>query len=258
MIDVDEQEWRRPPLEVGRLMADGLRLAWSTLPSLWPLWLAYMAMNAAAAFWTRANLGPDLMLSTEQVLAYGVVISVPSGLILGFSMRVMLDVGEGRWRVDRGMVGYVTIGMGLLLAEFWPASVLSHAVEGKVPDPYWQIWATYLPSPLMWLVMLWPTSRLLVWPIRHLLGDTSATPGESWRIMRGAARPYVVAILWVAAPLYIADMLAWEQFFYAQSYVGMGVACVVDAAWAAAACGLAAAAFRTRVLDSERLAKVFS
>ena len=238
-------------------MREAVRLAGITLPSLWPLWLAGAGLNVASAFWVKANVGPDMMLTTEQLLAYAIVVSVPSGVLIGVCLRAMLGVGRDRWRMDRGIVGYTLIGMALALAELWPAGLLADAAEAGIADPYLRQWGMYLAGAVVWFALLYPASRLLVWPIRHLMGDTSATPAESWRIMRGAAIPYALALVLLSTPFYVADLFAWERFFYFQSYLGMAIACVVDAAWDAVWCGLAAAAYRVRVLDSERLAEVF-
>lgn len=216
-----------------------------------------MALNVAAGFWVRANVGPDLSLTTEQVLAYAVVMSVPNGILIGICMRTMLGVERGRWRIDRGLIGYTLIGMGMMLVDLWPASLLADAAEASIEDPYQRQWAMYLAGAAVWFALLYPMSRLLAWPIRHLLGDTTAPPTESWRIMRGAVWPYALSIVVLSTPFYLVDLFAWEQFFFFESYLGMGVAVLVDAGWDAALCGLAASAYRTRVMESERLAEVF-
>lgn len=116
----------------------------------------------------------------------------------------------------------------------------------------------YLPGPVMWFATLYPTSRLMLWPIRHLMGETSATPAESWRTMHGAVGPYMLALIGVSAPFYIANGFAWERFYYFDRNWGLAVGAAIDTAWDAVACGLVATAYRIRVMEAQRLSEVFA
>lgn len=257
MTSNDEGVWRRPTLEVGRLLDGAVRLAAATALPLWPIWVACLAIQALGALWVRANMGADFRLSPEQVLVLSAADAIPSAVILGVAVRAMLGVGRERWRLDRGLAGYGLISLAMLLVEILPASLMAEAASG-VADPYWRQWGLYLPGPIMWFAVLYPTSRLMPWPVRHLMGETSATPAQSWAAMRGATGPVMLAVIATSAPFYIADGFAWERFYYFDSDWGLAAGSAIDVAWSAVACALTATIYRTLFVEPERLSEVFA
>jgi hypothetical protein len=171
----------RRPVEVAVLWAAGAAVIF-----------ANQAMRPAVAL---VLLDPAL---SPAWLGVGLFNVVTSGLIGALALRLFL--GGRLWRApDRGF--WICAGLLMLAGvESLAQGRLLFLGHPNLSDPG-GVAVRSLTTLLGGLLQAWIFTRLLLWPIGPLAGETGMTPGRSWRLMDGYVVPYVAAVILINLPI---------------------------------------------------------
>ena len=202
-----------PPPGLGAitLLAAGFR----EVAARWPQALALWALGVGA------HLAPRLMRSAEHVRFTGwtpadgaqmALIAVVSAVLAALALRLFLLRGSGWLQPDRGF----WVCVGLLTAATLGDSAITVLGLGHVADFRGAgISATRAGLAAMELrqagvlaaqaLVAWIYVRLMLWPIGALMGEAAVTPARSWALMRGQVAGFVIAVIILSAPLFLAS-----------------------------------------------------
>jgi hypothetical protein len=194
------------------MMGEALAVVARSLPRAWSVWLI------AALFFTATNLadivyggGSDaagtfhLTPLTVVSLAARVFFAV---FIPAAALRAMLASRRNSWALDKGF--WLFAGAFILLAVVsFGGAVLATLVSQPllhlaIADEHAYRVASLVLLFVYLLAGIVLTARLALWPVSALLGDASASVAASWRRMRGAVLPFLVASAVLVLPFLIA------------------------------------------------------
>ena len=210
----------KPPREAGAIgVLDLAGRAWLSLrgaaPRLWPLWLAWAAVNGAAQYAGKALAKGDADgLTSLPMLGFRAGLAVAGAVFGALTIRAVLGRGgrgldKGFW-IFLGLNGTAALGAGVLTA-FAP----SPGVEAAAAHPATMVGPLAL--SIGFLAGIWIALRLMLWPVGALMGDAAMGPARSWRLMRGYLWRYVAAAALLGAlPLLVAMVLSQEFYLHDQ------------------------------------------
>lgn len=200
----------RRGLDAITLLAEGFR----EVGARWQPALVLWALGAAA------HAVPRLIRTAQHVRHIGwtpadgaqmALIAAVSAVLAALALRLFLVRGPGWIRPDRGF----WICAGLLAAATLGSSAITVFGLSPVIDPRAMggeaIRATLAARELRQgevviaqLVLGWIYVRLMLWPIGALVGKAAVTPARSWALMRGQAAGFIIAVIILGAPDFLA------------------------------------------------------
>jgi hypothetical protein len=218
------------------------------------------ALNFGLEFGTQAlGVNTSDNINTPGDYAYVAANCLLAGVTGAAALRVLLG---GALRPDRGLV----VGMLLLAAmqgAVWGPMMLLGAAPAPPTDMASLLGLVFLILGGAFAVFV-VLVRLTLWPIGPIAGRPEVTAAASWRLMRGATRGYILAILVLVIP--VAGVVIGGLRLIGQDYFSSGpptLASIVLAALSGAAflfvtSAVAVAIFARRVLAPSSLADVFA
>lgn len=232
-----------------------LRMLGRQPPTGWAGWGVLLAAGLVLDFSARAA-GVDVggMRHDTGFWAYSALDDILTAAASGWALCWLLGGSPPKGR------GY---GVFVLLAGltelYWDVS--AQAFTGEDGTPLSRALRTLASIAMMGGGILILT-RLLLWPIGHLIGEP-VTPAGSWRRMEGQVLKYFLAIVLLTFPVFGVSMLLFVQPLGEVGVEGsagtIALNRVMATASTAAATALSAAMWRRRKgATSERLADVFA
>jgi hypothetical protein len=196
------------------MMREALATLVRSLPRAWSVWLV------AALFFTATDLidivygsGSDaagatafqLTPLTAASLALRVFFAI---FIPAAALRAMLPSRRSSWALDRGFWLFAGVFILLTIVSFGGAALATRLSQPLLHLAIADEHAYRVASLVLLFVYLLAgivlTARLALWPVSALLGDAGASVAASWRRMRGAVLPFLVASAILVLPFLIA------------------------------------------------------
>jgi len=257
MTPIRGEIWRFPPLRTGQLLARTLRSVVDAAPRLWRLWLVWLAVNAVGVTCMIGLAVEGQPTPFASYVAFLVVVGAVWAVLTAACLPTFLALPRRAFRFDRRFGAYAIVTTGLLLLDGAPMSALANraADNGATPEGLYFIW--FWGEKLWWLILLWPLSRLALWPLIRLLGTTNNAAGFSWKAMRGGVAPYVVAYVALSAVPYLINEATWMGYWAHKNPLWLVPIVVVGTAWDIVLTALAATLYRARLGEAERVSDVF-
>jgi hypothetical protein len=188
-----------PPELRGSALADSaIALVRGSVSKLWPLWLLASVMGGAALVLGHATevLGKHSHSSIwPQRLGYDLFVALGPVIPWGMATRAFLTDGSW-WRVDRPLLECLGLVAGSQLFTLLIGG-LSEVIRGGIGPPL-SLFLIFGSLAIM-IALIWIWARLSLWPTGRLLGDRDMTARRSWRLMRGAVGPFILAAILVCA-----------------------------------------------------------
>jgi hypothetical protein len=252
----DAGSWKRPRLRALELASESLRIAAAGAPRLWPVWLVWVAADAAAFAGMRQLVGDQsalpFPLAAATTLGLSAMFAIPAALSLRGFLR------EPMWRLDRGLLVYALIEIGFSAAESLPVSGLLSWLKATGAGLETLRWAGFLAGTAAWMISLYPATRLLPWAAGQALGDRQMTARFAWSAMRGAVWPAILADVGLSAVPYLAHTSAWGVYYYGRGPWALAATASSLLAWNVVLVGLQAVVYRRRITEAERYSDVFA
>lgn len=191
------------------MMGEALAVVARSLPRAWSVWLV------AALLFTASEIA-DIVYSDAAGTFHLTPLTVASLTVRVFfavfipaaALRAMLASHHSTWGLDKGFWLFSGVFILLTVVSFGGAVLATLASQPllhlAIADEHAYRAASLVLLFVYLLAGIVLTARLALWPVSALLGDAGASVAASWRRMRGAVLPFLLASAVLVLPFLIA------------------------------------------------------
>ncbi len=248
--EIGQELTEAPSAGVEQLASAALKSLWRTAGRLGPLWLIgtlfialkIVATNVPLTWASEVQAG---MISGTLELAGHVLPATVSGL----AIRMYLGRGREAWRLDGAFWRYVGVITLLSLAPVMLTVWVSALWAGGAPTLTTAFLSEAVLALAAFVLLLWATLRLLLWPVGRLMGEADMSPERSWSLMRGGVVGYFGASVLLTAPMFMLSMIPAVMTLHGDRAQGELLAAPLGSAMTLVFAAVAAEIYRLRLAD---------